>query len=102
MINVEVIEDFNLKDFNKLENITRKNESKNEKGKLYKGDTFNCSKEMCEYLTGKNPIRKIVVKIIEIVPEDAKIEENASKNIQDADVQLKEEKKPRKKKSSKK
>lgn len=73
MINVEVIEDFNLKDFNKLENITRKNESKNEKGKLYKGDTFDCSKEMCAYLTGKNPIKKIVVRINEIIPEKEEV-----------------------------
>ena len=54
MIKVEVIEKFNLKDFSKLKNITRKNENRNKIGELYLGDTFECDKEMVDYLTGNN------------------------------------------------
>ena len=99
MIKVEVIAEFNLKDFDKLKNIIRKNKDKNEKGKLYEGDTFECSKEMCEYLTGKNPIKKIVVKIIEIKPE--KVEESKEEKVEE-EVKIETPKKSKKKKSSKK
>lgn len=95
MIKVEVIAEFNLKDFDKLKNIVRKNKDKNEKGKLYEGDTFECSKEMCEYLTGRNPIKKIVVKVIEVILEEVK-EESKKIEIEEKST------KSKKKKSSKK
>lgn len=66
MIKVEVVEKFNLRDFNKLKNITRK--SVNEEGKLFVGDTFECDEEMAKYLTGGNPLNKVVVKVLEIMP----------------------------------
>lgn len=81
MIKCEVInDDFTLKKFDELKNIKRKNESKNQKGKLYVGDIFECSKEMADYLTGNNPLNKVVVKVIEVEPKkeepivEAKIE----------------------------
>ena len=68
MIKVEVInEDFTLERFNELKNITRK--SVEEKGKLFKGDTFECDEKMVDYLTGNNPLNKVVVKVIEVEPE---------------------------------
>lgn len=68
MIKVEVInEDFTLERFGELKNIVRKN--KEEKGKLFKGDVFECSEELCDYLSGNNPLKKAVVKIIEIKPK---------------------------------
>ena len=70
MIKVEVIENFNLKDFDALKNIKRA--SVGTEGKLYVGDTFECSKEMAEYLTGNNALKKAVVKVIEVVPEKIK------------------------------
>jgi hypothetical protein len=71
MIKVEVInEDFTLERFNELKNITRKSVA--EKGKLFKGDTFECDKKMVDYLTGNNPLNKVVVKVIEVVPEKIK------------------------------
>lgn len=95
MIKVEVIERFNLKDFSKLKNITRKNKNRNKIGELYLGDTFECDKNMCEYLTGKNPIKKTVVKVIEIIPEEIKEEPK--------EIEIEETpKKSKKKKSSKK
>lgn len=67
MIKVEVIEDFTLQRFNELKNITRKSIAK--KGKLFKGDTFECDEKMVDYLTGNNPLNKVVVKVIEVEPE---------------------------------
>lgn len=73
MIKVEVInEDFTLERFNELKNITRKSVA--EKGKLFKGDTFECDEKMVDYLTGNNPLNKVVVKVIEVEPIKAKKE----------------------------
>ena len=66
MIKVEVIEEFTLKDFNKLKNIERKNMK--EQGRLYVGDVFECDKTMADYLLGDNPLKKPVVKVLEIEP----------------------------------
>ena len=67
MIKVEVIEDFRLEKFSELKNVVRKKGGLD--GKLYVGDTFECSEEMVKYLTGKNALNKVVVKIIEYAPE---------------------------------
>lgn len=72
MIRVEVIEEFTLNDFKKLKNIVRK--GKDVAGRLYVGDTFECDQDMMEYLTGKNKFNKVVVKVIEVIPE-VKVEE---------------------------
>ena len=64
MIKCLVIEQFNLKEYDKLKNIVRR--CANKYGTLYVGDRFEWSKEMAEYLTGKNDKGKIVVKILEI------------------------------------
>ena len=66
-IKVQVIEQFTLGRFDEITNIVRKNADKH--GMLFKGDTFECTREMAEYLTGKNEKGKIVVKIIEVIPE---------------------------------
>ena len=90
MIKVEVIENFTLKDFNELKNIKRK--STGQDGKLYVGDTFECSEKMAKYLTGDNLLKKIVVKVIEVEPkEKPKVE------IKEIAVEM-----PKKKKKSKK
>lgn len=73
MIRCEVIEEFTLKEFDKLENIKRVRI--NENGKLFVGDTFECDEEMADYLTGKNPLNKVVVNVIE-VKEAKVVEEN--------------------------
>jgi len=67
MIRVEVIEQFTLKDFYKLNNIKRK--SIDVKGTLFIGDTFECDEDMVKYLTGNNEQGKTVVKVIEVKPE---------------------------------
>ena len=67
MIKCEVIENFTLKDFDKLIELKR-GTNKNKNGELYVTDTFKCDKEMAEYLTGKNALEKTVVKILEVEP----------------------------------
>lgn len=64
MIKCEVIEKFNLKDFDKLKNIKRV--GRDDYGKLYVGDTFECDEEMAKYLTGDNVFKKVVVEVIEV------------------------------------
>lgn len=66
MIKVQVLENFSLKAFDELKNIERFNPQKNQKGKLYEKDVFECSEKMCDYLTGNNALNKKVVQIIEI------------------------------------
>lgn len=95
MIKVEVIEDFKYAKFDEIKDtITRYNPNKKEEGKLYVKDTFECDEETCEYLTGKNPIKKVVVQIIEIAPEIKTSEEKIAPKVF-------EEHKPNKKKKKK-
>mgnify|MGYP003571459701 CR=1 FL=1 len=102
MIKVEVIEEFTLEKFKELKNIVRK--GREEEGRLFVGDTFECETKMAEYLIEKNTEKRPFVKVIEIVSEDAKVEENASNKKQEAEVQVKEKKttKNTKKKNTKK
>lgn len=72
MVKVEVIENFTLKKFNELKNIERKN--RDEQGKLFKGDTFECSEEMARYLSGENKDKKVVVEIVSIETKEKEIE----------------------------
>lgn len=67
MIKVEVIEKFTLEDYKKLKNVEKVQKRKeNEFGVK---DTFECDKEMVNYLTGNNAFNKTVVKVIELKPE---------------------------------
>lgn len=66
MIKCEVIKEFTLEKFNELKNIQRRRT--NTKGKLYEGDTFECTEEMYKYLTGANEKGVTVVKIVEVKP----------------------------------
>lgn len=92
MIKCEVIKEFTLGKYDELKNIKRK--KIDTKGKLYEGDTFECTEEMYKYLTGANEKGEIVVKVIEVKPYEAKIV--------DADkVEAKAIEKPKKKKTSK-
>ena len=98
MIKCEVIKEFTLERFDELKNIERK--TFNTKGKLYVGDTFECDKQMADYLMGANKDGQIVVKVIEVEPEKVTVEKviESAKN----DKEFVEPIKPKKKKSSKK
>lgn len=84
MIKCEVIENFTLKDFDKLVELKR-GTSKNKDGELYVADTFECEKEMAEYLTGKNALEKTVVKILEVEP----VKEENKETIEEKQVSTK-------------
>ena len=69
MIKVEVTEEFTLKDFYKIkDSLVRKARAKD--GWLYVGDTFECDEDMMKYLTGDNALNKVVVKVVEVIPEN--------------------------------
>lgn len=100
MIKCEVIiEKFSLEAYDELENIQRARIDT--KGILYKGDTFECTEQMATYLTGKNPIGKAVVKIIEVAPETVKNTETIPEEYKNVIV-CSDEPKPKKSKKSKK
>ena len=74
MIKAIAIEEFTLGNnpkakFEDLQNIVRKNPENNETGKIHAGDTFECSKEVSEYLLGANKVERAVIEVIEIIPE---------------------------------
>lgn len=82
MIKAEVIKEFTLAKFNELKNVQRK--AREEKGKLFIGDTFECSEELAKYLTNeiKNPANDVFIKVIEIIPEPkAKKTTNSKKSV---------------------
>ena len=70
MIRCEVIKEFTLERFDELKNIERK--TFDTKGKLYVGDTFECDKQMADYLMGDNKDKQVVVKVIEVEPKKKK------------------------------
>ena len=78
MIKVEAIQDFTLGRFGELKNIKRKNIDT--PGKLYKGDVFECTEPMADYLTGGNSKKKVVVRVLEILP---KVEDISPKDTAD-------------------
>jgi hypothetical protein len=67
MIKVEVLEDFRLSRFNEIKNIQRK--SKEEKGRLFTGDIFECTEELADYLIKNNSLGRAFVRVIKIIPE---------------------------------
>lgn len=102
MIKLEAKENFTLRNWGALKNIKRAT-SYDKDGMLMKGDTFETDEETARYLTNEtpNPVNRAVATIVEIikeaVKEEAKKEENASYKIEEAEVQVKEAEKPKKK-----
>lgn len=73
MVKLETIKNFTLANFDVLKNVERKGEDIY--GYLKVGDTFECDEEMAEYLTGNNPKKEVVVKILEVEPKKEENEE---------------------------
>lgn len=97
MIRCEVIEEFTLEKFDELKNLVRAREEKNQNKKLYLKDTFECDKEMADYLTGGNSYNKPYVKIVEIIPEEEKpVEEDLDKVNEEEFKEVKPKKKRKK------
>lgn len=72
MFKVEVVEEFTLGKFNELKNIERV--GADTPGALHVGDKFECTQDMCDYLTGRNDKGKCVVKVIEVIPPKKPLE----------------------------
>ena len=102
MIKVEVIENFTLEDYNKLKNVKKViSRKENEFGAR---DTFECDEKMVDYLTGNNPLNKVVVKVIEVEPKIKILSQSPIEELEKA-INVEAEittTKPKKKKSSKK
>ena len=72
MIRCKTIQDFTYMPLSRFEEIKKiQRVRRNTPGKLYTGDKFECSKEIAEYLSGKNSENKKVIKIIEVCPDDS-------------------------------
>lgn len=107
MIKVEVIENFTLEDYSKLKNVKKViSRKENEFGAR---DTFECDEKMVDYLTGNNALNKVVVKVIEVVPEKDITEtiidvrnEEVKEILNDKIDKIEKMIKPKKKKTSKK
>lgn len=84
MIKVEVLEDFTLGRFDELKNIQRK--SKEEKGRLFTGDIFECKKDLADYLIKTNSLGRAFVRIIEIVPETKERTQKIVKEAKEKDL----------------
>lgn len=93
MIKVKVLKEFTLGRFNELKNIQRNNPNKNDNGRLYEKDEFECNKELVEYLTGNNAYNDEFVKVIEIIPDE--IEENPVEEVEATIEFHEEEQKPK-------
>ena len=71
MIKVEVIEEFTLGRYDEIKDtLIRK--SREEKGKLFVGDIFECTEDMAEYLTKTNKEQRPFIKVIEVIPKEIK------------------------------
>jgi hypothetical protein len=73
MVKAEVTETFTLKDYNKVEVISKRSDKPHE---FTKGDVFKCDDETADYLSGNNALKKNVIKVLEVIPkEEEKAEE---------------------------
>lgn len=77
MVKVKVVREFTLGRFDELKNLVRNNPDRNEDGRLYEKDEFECNQIMADYLTGENKYKQEFVKILEVIPEEPKVEEKA-------------------------
>ena len=68
MIKVKALREFTYGNFDKIKNLQRNDINKNQDGRLYEKDIFECNKEMATYLTGGCGYE--LVKVIEIIPEE--------------------------------
>lgn len=69
MIKARANQDFSLERFNELKNIQRFR--KEEEGKIFKNDIFECEEDLADYLSGNNKLNIKVIDIIEVIPVPA-------------------------------
>ena len=69
MIKCEALDDFRFSRFNELKNIERKDLKKNEINMIYKGDKFECSDDIADYLDKNNAYKKSFITAYETIPD---------------------------------
>lgn len=99
MIKLKALENFTLERFNEIQDIERA--GKEQKNWINKNDTFKCGKDLADYLLGDNPLKRPVVKVIEIESEKT-IEKFKEEVFKKDALEFIEKTKPKKKKISKK
>ncbi len=72
MIKLQALENFTLERFNEIQDIERA--GKDQKNWINKNDVFKCGKGLADYLLGDNPLKRPVVKVIEVEPEKVTVE----------------------------
>ena len=100
MFKVKALQEFTYGNFNKITNLVRNDKEKKEHGRLYERDTFECTEDMAKYLTGG--CGYTLVKVIEVIPEEVPVIENAEEKIEEIKESAKEEIKKTPKKRNKK
>ena len=80
MIKVKVIEDFFFGRYNEVKNIVKAN-NKGISNHFEKGDTFECQKDVAEYLVKDNKLGKPFVEIIEIIPDKKETKKQVSEQV---------------------
>ena len=95
MVKVKALQEFTYGKFDKITNLVRNDVNKNQHGRLYEKDIFECTEDMAKYLTGG--CGYTLVKIIEVIPD--KIVEEPK--VETTSEEVKEEK-PKKTKRTKK
>lgn len=100
MVKVKALREFTYGNFDKITNLERYDKEKKQDGRLYEKDVFECTKEMATYLTGG--CGYVLVKILEVIPEEELVVENVEEKIEEIKESAKEEvKKVTKKKKRK-
>lgn len=100
MIKVKALREFTYGKFDKITNLERYDKEKKQDGRLYEKDTFECTDDMAKYLTGG--CGYVLVKVIEVIPEEVPVVENVEEKIEEIKESAKEEVKKKNKKSKKK
>ena len=101
MFKVIALKEFTLGRFNELKNVIRNNPGKNENGRLYEKDTFECNKELVDYLSGNNAYKQEFIKVIEIIPEENPVKKEEPIKIEEEIIDKPIVKKTTKKKAKK-
>ena len=96
MVKVKALREFTYGNFDKITNLVRNDKNKNQHGRLYEKDVFECTKEMATYLTGG--CGYVLVKILEVIPDE--VVEELQEVIEETKAE--EEEKPKKAKKTKK
>lgn len=95
MVKLEATQEFTLARFNELKNIQRRSITPND-GRILVGDTFECEKDLADYLLGGNAKRVVVAKLVEIIPEELPKEPKKAPEKAEQEQKVEPKKQPKK------